>query len=441
MKWRNSCLISGELFLDLELAMYGKIRPTPQTLLNLSEIIELVVLKDSLLIPTVDFLVLINALNWDRLQGLGAEEIDWEHELINPGKGRLRHPMFLTLLDDEGVLVHSVGSQDKEYEELGNTLFHRLQKGKWRPKTPAMMRGQRRRETFELRYVRGFNEAFRHISSNPLYWKLQILAAPYAARYYKERFGVDLSWAYQNYIEAKLYVTCARKRNLGFSHTILMQPFVALNHQPSKSLVQIFYDRLKDLRDKQIKRLLELQEPWTHTVPPLTSILLQRCKTREELPTELIRLREEFKSLRESLATFQKQSEEAETLKEKLELRKDFQNSLDLFTRRAKVRRKRIMKTLIDFALEQTDSLARKDLGGPISVVAGKIADHIWSKKLYPWVNSFLDLYNRSLDIRLDTHFYEGLFGEINLNHLSEFELFARNSVRLLKLYHTARRS
>ena len=440
MKWPNSSLVSGELFLDLELAMYGRIRPTPQTLLNLNEIVELVVLKNSLLIPTVDFLVLIDALNWDRLQRLGAEEIDWEHELTNLGKGRLRHPMFLNLLDDEGILVHGLGSQDKEYEELGDVLFGRLRKGIWRPKTPAMMRGQQRREAFELKYVRGFNEAFRVISSNPLYWKLQVLAVPYAAPYYKKRFGADLTWAYENYQEAKAYAIYARKRNLGFSHTILMQPFVALNHQPSKSFVQIFYDRLKSLRSRQIKRLLELQQPWTHAIPPLTSILLKRCRIREELPTELIKLRGEFKPLRESLTAFQKQFEEAETLKEKLELRNDFQSSLDLFTCKAEVRRKRIMKMLVDFALEEADSLASKNLSGPISVVAGKIADYIWSKKLHPWVNSFLDLHNRSLDIRPDGHFYEKLLGEINLSHLSEFELFARNSIRLLKLYHTARR-
>lgn len=434
MNWPNSAVVTCELFLDLELAMHDKTRPTPHTILNLNEIVELVVLKEKLLMPSVDLLIVINALNWDKLRNGRVDEINWQKELTQWGKGELKHPVFMSLLDDEGILVHSAGSDDGQYRQLQDTLLRRLQDKKWQIKSAAMMGDQHKREAFDLKYIRGFNDAFHLISPNPLYWKFQVLTAPHTAAYHKKRFGSDLTWAHGYYQAVKIYATFARRRKLGLSDTILMHPFVALNSQPSESFVDVFYKRLKDTRSRLLQELSELQQPWRHSVPPLTSILLQRCRTRDDLPMELIKLRDEFKCLRQPLTEFQKEFEEAPTIREKLELKNDFQNSLDLFTRKAKMGRKRIVKVLIDFALDEADSVVRKDLTGPVSLLMRKVADYVYSRRLRPWVNSFLDLHNRSLEIGEEAEHYERILGGVSWAHLSEFELFARNSRRLLDL-------
>jgi len=170
-------------------------------------------------------------------------------------------------------------------------------------------------------------------------------------------------------------------------------------------------------------------------LPPLTSILLQRCKSRDDLPIELIKLRREFRFLRESLAKYQREFEEAQTIREKMDLKRDFQTSMDLFARKTRGRRKRIAKILMDFAIGQSDALIRKDFSGPISVIIGKFADYLYSKRICPWMNTFLDLYDRSLRIGPEATDYEKIFGKVNLNYLSEFQLFAQNSQKFLELH------
>ncbi len=436
MSWPNSSIITDDLFLDLELIMHDRIRPSLQGMFNLNEIVELVVLKENLLITSLDFIILVNALNEDKsgeLEKMTGD--DWVQELVNPGKGNLRKPIILSLLDEEGILVYDTGeAQNKEYKELGKTLWGHFKKGEWSIKTPVMSASNiEKREELELGYVKGFNKSFKYVSSDPLYWKMAILGASYVK--YKKQFGPGLSWVYEFYEQVQPYTDFAKRNNLGFSDTILMHPFVSLSYQPSVNFIEIFYRNLKDLRNEQIQEVLELQQPWTYHLPPLTSILLQRCKSRDDLPIELIKLRREFRFLRESLAKYQREFEEAQTIREKMDLKRDFQTSMDLFARKTRGRRKRIAKILMDFAIGQSDALIRKDFSGPISVIIGKFADYLYSKRICPWMNTFLDLYDRSLRIGPEATDYEKIFGKVNFNYSSEFQLFAQNSQKFLELH------
>ena len=162
---------------------------------------------------------------------------------------------------------------------------------------------------------------------------------------------------------------------------------------------------MKEVRDKQITEFLDLEQPWIHNLPPLTTILLQRCRTLEDLPTELIKLRAEFENLRESLTKYQKSYEEAATIKDKLELKREFQNSVDLLMQKVTRGKKRIMKTIIDFAVDQSDSMIRKDFVGPTKTVLGKLVEYVYDRRIYPWVNSFLHMYDESISIESDLNY------------------------------------
>ena len=70
MNWPNSSIITDDLFLNIELIMHDKARPSLQFMLNLDEIVELVVLKENLLMTSFDLIMLINALNWEKLEKL-----------------------------------------------------------------------------------------------------------------------------------------------------------------------------------------------------------------------------------------------------------------------------------------------------------------------------------------------------------------------------------
>ena len=437
MTWMNSSLVTSDLFLGLEFSMYGKIRPSIVTILNLNEIVELVVLKEKLLMPSTDHILILKKLNSQKIQDLGGNKaIDWRYEIKNLGKGNLDKPIITDCLFEAGVLVlDTEQDEDKEFRDFGGRLYSQQWEGEWVLKS-VDLDWEGASDVVELSYVEFMNNFLKQ-SSDPVYLKMLILATPDLLSSHPHHKGdkYDASWMFHFYKEVEVYSKYAKGKRLGFTDTLLMQPFVALNFQPSDNFVDIFYEKLRQVRNEQIRQFLDLQHAWIHRLPPLTAILLQRCKTLEDLPAALINLRGEFKNLRDSLSKYQKDYEEALTIKDKIELKRGFQDSIDLSMRKVTGGRRRIIKTIIDFTVNQSDSAIRQDFGGPVKSVLGKLVEYIHTRRMYPWMNSFLHLYDESIAIKSDVNLYEKIFGEVNLNHFGELELFAQRSYRLLGIH------
>ena len=438
MSWTNSVLVTSDLFLSNELVMHGKTIPSLQTILDLNEIIELVVLKEKLLMPTTDHIVILKNLNYQEIQKLGGDKaIDWGYEIKNLGKANLLRPILTNCLYEAGILIlDTEQTEDSGFREFGEGLYSKQWQEDWLSKSVGLRLEGTIQDILELEYIRYFNN-FLKSSSDPVYLKMLILATPdlLSTHPHLKRSKYDASWMFHFYKEVQVYTEFAKRKGLAFSDTSLMQPFVALNFQHSDNFIDIFYNRLKQVRGEQIHQFLELQQPWLFCLPPLTSILLQRCRTVDDFTTALLNLRTEFTELRQSLTEYHRKYEEANTIKEKLEIKKEFQNSVDLFMRKVNGSKTRIIKTIIDFAIGQSDNVIRQDFSGPVKVILSKLADYIYQKKLYPWINSFLQLYEKSLDIQLDRNLYEKVFGEINFDHYDEFQQFSQNSTGLLGVH------
>jgi len=421
--------------------MYGKVVPSAVTILNLNEIVELVVLKEKLLMPSSDHIVILKNLNSQKIKDLGGNDaLDWKYEIKNLGKAHLDKPIMTNSLFDAGVLVLDTEQQeDKDFRDFGDRLYSQQWQGEWLLKSVGLD-WKESSDIIEVEYIRYMN-SFLKQSPDPVYLRMLILATPDLASSHPhlKKGKYDASWMFHFYKEVQFYSAFARRKSLGFTDNVLMQPFVAFNFQHSENFIDIFYRQLKETRDKQITELLDLEQPWIYSLPPLTTILLQRCRTLEDLPAELIKLRGEFKNLRESLTKYQKSYEEAVTIKGKLELKREFQNSIDRLMRKVTRGKRRIMKTIIDFAVDLSDSMIREDFVGPGKVILGKLVEYVYDRRLYPWVNSFLHMYDESISIKSDLNLYEKIFGDINLEHFSELELFAQNSNKLLNVQATKR--
>ena len=439
MSWTNSSLVTSDLFLGLEFLMYGKVVPSVVTMLNLNEIVELVVLKEKLLMPSSDHIVILKNLNSKKIKDLGGNDaLDWNYEIKNLGKAHLDKPLITNSLFDAGVLVlDTEQKEDKDYRDFGDRLYSKQWQGEWLLKSVGLD-WKKASDIIEVEYVRYMN-GFLKQSSDSVYLKMLILALPdlLSDKPHLKGSKYDARWMYHFYREVQFYAEFARPKNLGFTDTILAQPFVALNFEHSQNFIDIFYKQLKEVRDKQITALLDLEQPWIYNLPPLTTILLQSCRKVEDLPTELIKLRGEFRNLRESLTKYQKSYEEAVTIKDKLELKREFQNSIDLFMKKVTRSKRRIMKTIVDFTVDQSDSIIRKDFVGPTKTVLGKLVEYIHERKLYPWLNSFLHMYDESISIESDLNLYKKIFGDVNLDNFDELKLFAQNSSRLLNVHKT----
>ena len=422
----NSSLVTGELFLDLEGVIHRKTSPTLQTIFSLNEILELIVLKNNLFMTSSDHILVLKNLNRSEIEKLGGiEQIDWAYEIRNLGSANLLKPIITTHLFESGILaLDTEQEEDSEFMDFGQKIYERQWKsGDWLLKNIGFLTSSLEQKEFhEAVFLQGFYNTFQKVSSSPRYWKMAITAWPYLADDFKKKYGYDHKWMNNYYEQVGIYLDFAKQKNYDFNDSPFMQPFVALQARPSELFSKIFYEELKDTRDKNIKEDLKITAPWILFLPPLTTILLQRCNRLEDLPIEMIKLRNEFQNIRESFSKFQKEFNQAKRLKEKLEMKKDFLHSIEIFRSKIKGPKRRIIKTLLDFTVEHSSNALASDYGGPIKSLAKKLAELIYHRKVYPWIYSFADLYEKSLDIEADSNLIENLFGEVNFSNLEHYK-------------------
>lgn len=430
----NCSLVTGELFLDLEMALYNNTAPSLQTILDLNEIIELVVLKEQLFMPASDHILVLKNLNRKEIIKLGGnDKIDWAFELENLGHANLKKPLITGNLVNEGILVFETKCNNSNFDQFGKEIFSKQWNEDWLLKNIGFgIKDPKVKFNYELSYLRGFNNSYKESPSRN-YWLMSIKAAPFLAPELKKLGGIDYMWVYNYFKQVEIYSNYAKKNRLEFSDTAFMQPFIALNSEPSQNFINLFYKRLEKIRNEEIRSFLELQNTWIYQLPPLTAILLDRCQRLEDIPDELINLRKEFKDLRGELGKFENKFSDANTIMDKLEIRKEFEASMNIFSDKVKRPKGRFIKTVLDFVVDQPGNFVKKDFTGSVNAITKELAAYIYQKKIYPWVNSFADLYNKSLEIKENKGIYEHLFGEMSINYFKEFEIFAKSSEGLIR--------
>lgn len=435
MQYLNSSLVTGELFLDLEMVLYNKTAPSLQTILSFDEIVEQVVLKDQLLMSASDHILILKNINRNEIENLGGNSnIDWEYEINNLGSANLNKPQFTNILADKKILIlDTEQNEDSRFKKFGQEIFSEQWQRSWNLKNIGFgIEDSKLKNDYELAYLQGFNNSF---ISNPnrQFWLMWIKSLPDLGPDLKKSSNIDYMWLYNYFKQVEIYLNFSKAQGLEFSDNPFMQPFIALNSLPSQNFINIFYKNLKEIRNEELNHFFELQESWICYLPPLSAILLERCDKLEDIPYELVNLRKEFKNIRKSMQKFQIKFNDSKTIQDKYEIKKEFEESMNLFTQKVKNPKGRIIKTVLDFAVEQPGSAIKRDFTGPINLIVKKLAEYAYYKKIYPWVNSFADLYGESLQIREDKNLYEKLFGQIDFKSFKEFETFANNSNQLIK--------
>jgi hypothetical protein len=226
MSWTNSSLVTSDLFRGLEFLMYGKVVPSAVTILNLNEIVELVVLKEKLLMPSSDHIVILKNLNSKKIKDLGGNDaIDWNYEIKNLGKAHLDKPLITNSLFDAGILVlDTEQKEDKDYRDFGDRLYSTQWQGNWILKSVGL-NFEKSSDIIEIEYVRYMNGFLRQ-SSDPLFLKMLILAIPdlLSDKPHLKGSKYDATWMYHFYREVQVYSEFARRKSLGFTDTVLVQP-------------------------------------------------------------------------------------------------------------------------------------------------------------------------------------------------------------------------
>lgn len=112
------------------------------------------------------------------------------------------------------------------------------------------------------------------------------------------------------------------------------------------------YRRLADIHHVKLEDILKHLGYSELPVPPLTSILLSRCRDRDDLPVQLKKLRYEFESLREAGRLHEQRLEKASTLREQFEAIEEFNEFWCIFSNKLNRKSARIIYRLWDIFKE-----------------------------------------------------------------------------------------
>lgn len=120
----------------------------------------------------------------------------------------------------------------------------------------------------------------------------------------------------------------------------------------TKSASLELYRRLADLYKVKVDDLLLHKGYSELPIPPLTSILLSRCRSRDEIPEQLMKLRLEFTPLREAARKHEEQLEKANNIGEHFDAISEFEQFWETFSKKLSSRSIRIIYRFWDIVKE-----------------------------------------------------------------------------------------
>jgi len=105
-------------------------------------------------------------------------------------------------------------------------------------------------------------------------------------------------------------------------------PFLDVFHQ-METPTQLIYRQLTASQRKLVAEVQALTRPRTVFLPPLLSVLLNRCETASDILPRLCELRLELKDFRQSISNWFKTFDEAATIREKMQIREELERSIN----------------------------------------------------------------------------------------------------------------
>jgi hypothetical protein len=173
------------------------------------------------------------------------------------------------------------------------------------------------------------------------------------------------------------------------------------------------YNEITERHKEMAKKVLEFQRPRAIYIPPLLSILLNRCENRNEIPQRLMELRDEFTDLRQEMYYWQTEMNQKHYFKDQLELREELDNSLTKSAKKYDERRigfyKNVSGAILD-AIEEGN--LKKIITKPVIAVAKEGIDLLPDKFKTKRFTGIVDIFNEALHVQDYTNLLNKIFKE-----------------------------
>lgn len=190
-------------------------------------------------------------------------------------------------------------------------------------------------------------------------------------------------------------------------------PFLDVFHQLDTPALLMYRDLVSQHR-QQMDKVFSLLRPRKVYLPPLLTVLLSRCEKTSDIPFKLIELRGELKDFRVGIANWFEEFEKADSFKEKIEVRDDFDDAISTMSKKFGDTRTSFYKEMLGSALEGVeDGDPKKILTKPLfklleEGVTNFLPDKLASRRF----TGLVDLMDQALKVEDNNAILKKVFGK-----------------------------
>lgn len=217
---------------------------------------------------------------------------------------------------------------------------------------------------------------------------------------------------YQEAFDLQLYAVRFRSSlSPGIGYTSMFQ--VSPNKNKLYDLYKIVSQQLKaDI--EQLSNFFNMKYIY---LPPFLSILLSRCNSTEDIPTELRKLREEFIDIRKTNSRYQQQITNAKSFGEVIDISREYQVAQETLTKAISNRKKsKYIRNLWDIVKSAS-------IKGMLTKTLDLVLDWDTERQNLTSVKSFYDIYGLVRDIKKYDRLMLKCFGKSGIDYRSFDEL------------------
>lgn len=216
---------------------------------------------------------------------------------------------------------------------------------------------------------------------------------------------------YDNFVkyipeEIEDLIKIARSFEMDFVTCPEWLPFVYPN-ETTTSISFRLYNEIAKLHKLKIENLIEISRPKAIYIPPLLSIVLQRCKSRENFLDVLLDVRQEYTSYRDSANIMQDQMSCSETIGEQLRILAEYESSIKALANKIDRPKPRLLQIVWNAFKKTTPN-------GIVTEALDNLYQCDIERQRLNRVEGFFDIWSSAMNVESYFNQIERVFGSLN---------------------------
>lgn len=201
----------------------------------------------------------------------------------------------------------------------------------------------------------------------------------------------------------------ARRRNWNLCSDLAFQPLYWAPATPGSKAREIL-TALDARYRSEVRRFYVTSDARVIEIPMLTAILLSRAKKRENIPGEMLKLREEFGGLRSALTKYAARLRDCETLADFRDVSNDLRMAWDRLLKRIDRRQTRLVRRVYDV-------IKASGMKGVLKATIEQLLDLVEERVTLGKLNDFTNLWEEAsaisdYELLVERTFGDGLSGK-----------------------------